>query len=152
MQWLFMEAKIRKKEYAIASFKARKKDVLVATEVASEELDFPDIHHVVNYDMPAEMENYVHRIGRTGGCGKTGITTTFVNTNQSETTLLDLKHLLQEAKQRIPPVLADSNDPMEDNNEITGKSGVKGCAYCGGLDHRIRDCPKLEHRKKHGHC
>ena len=135
------------REYAIAAFKAGKKDVLVATDVASKGLDFPDIQHVINYDMPAEIENYVHRIGRTGRCGKTGIATTFINKNQSETTLLDLKHLLQEAKQRIPPVLAELNDPMEDNDAITDISGVKGCAYCGGLGHRIRDCPKLEHQK-----
>ncbi|KAI9110181.1 hypothetical protein K1719_018623 [Acacia pycnantha] len=135
------------REYAIAAFKSGKKEVLVATDVASKGLDFPDIQHVVNYDMPSEIENYVHRIGRTGRCGKTGIATTFINKNQSETTLLDLKHLLQEAKQRIPPVLADLNDPMEDNDEITGKSGVKGCAYCGGLGHRIRECPKLDHQK-----
>ncbi|KAL2345681.1 hypothetical protein Fmac_006966 [Flemingia macrophylla] len=135
------------REYAISAFKAGKKDVLVATDVASKGLDFPDIQHVINYDMPAEIENYVHRIGRTGRCGKTGIATTFINKNQSETTLLDLKHLLQEAKQRIPPVLAELNDPMEDNDEITDISGVKGCAYCGGLGHRIRDCPKLEHQK-----
>ncbi|KAE9593686.1 hypothetical protein Lal_00036538 [Lupinus albus] len=135
------------REYAISSFKAGKKDVLVATDVASKGLDFPDIQHVINYDMPAEIENYVHRIGRTGRCGKTGIATTFINKNQSETTLLDLKHLLQEAKQRIPPVLAELNDPMEDNEAITDISGVKGCAFCGGLGHRIRDCPKLEHQK-----
>jgi ATP-dependent RNA helicase DDX41 len=120
---------------------------LVATDVASKGLDFPDIQHVINYDMPAEIENYVHRIGRTGRCGKTGIATTFTNKNQSETTLLDLKHLLQEAKQRIPPVLAELNDPMEDGDTITSASGVKGCAYCGGLGHRIRDCPKLEHQR-----
>ena len=79
--------------------------MLVATDVASKGLDFPDIQHVINYDMPDEIENYVHRIGRTGRCGKTGIATTFINKNQSESILLDLKHLLQEAKQRIPPVL-----------------------------------------------
>ena len=84
---------------------AGRKDVLVATDVASKGLDFPDIQHVINYDMPDEIENYVHRIGRTGRCGKTGIATTFINKNQSESILLDLKHLLQEAKQRIPPVL-----------------------------------------------
>lgn len=138
------------REYAISSFKAGKKDVLVATDVASKGLDFPDIQHVINYDMPAEIENYVHRIGRTGRCGKTGIATTFINKNQSETTLLDLKHLLQEAKQRIPPVLAELSDPMEEAKEaeaVANASGEKGCGYCGGLGHRIRDCPKLEHQK-----
>ncbi|CAN7041905.1 unnamed protein product [Brassica rapa subsp. trilocularis] len=79
--------------------------------------------------MPAEIENYVHRIGRTGRCGKTGIATTFINKNQSETTLLDLKHLLQEAKQRIPPVLAELKDPMEEAETIANASGVKVWQY-----------------------
>jgi ATP-dependent RNA helicase DDX41 len=39
--------------------------VLVATDVASKGLDFPGVQHVINYDMPEEIENYVHRIGRT---------------------------------------------------------------------------------------
>lgn len=85
------------------------KDVLVATDVASKGLDFPNIQHVVNYDLPDEIENYVHRIGRTGRSGKTGIATTFINKNQGESILLDLKHLLKEAKQRIPPVLLVSH-------------------------------------------
>ena len=71
--------------------------MLVATDVASKGLDFPEIQHVVNFDMPDEIENYVHRIGRTGRCGKTGIATTFINKKQNESILLDLKHLLKEA-------------------------------------------------------
>ena len=83
----------------------------MATDVASKGLDFPDIQHVINFDMPSEIENYVHRIGRTGRCGKTGIATSFINKNQSESILLDLKHLLKEAKQRIPPVLMVRHEP-----------------------------------------
>lgn len=49
------------REYAMSSFREGKKDVLVATDVASKGLDFPDIQHVINYDMPKEIENYVHR-------------------------------------------------------------------------------------------
>ena len=94
---------------AFMCMQAGKADVLVATDVASKGLDFPDIQHVINFDMPSEIENYVHRIGRTGRCGKTGIATTFINKNQSESILLDLKHLLKEAKQRIPPVLMVSH-------------------------------------------
>ncbi|KQJ93347.1 DEAD-box ATP-dependent RNA helicase 35A [Brachypodium distachyon] len=134
------------RQNAIEFFKNGRKDVLVATDVASKGLDFPDIQHVINYDMPAEIENYVHRIGRTGRCGKTGIATTFINKNQTETTLLDLKHLLKEAKQRIPPVLAELIDP-EDAETIAKESGVRGCANCGGLGHRLAECPKLEHEK-----
>ena len=50
--------------------------------------------------MPKEIEDYVHQIGRTGRSGKTGIATTFVNSAVQEQTLLDLKYLLMEAKQR----------------------------------------------------
>eukprot|EP00271_Cylindrocystis_brebissonii_P022382 TRINITY_DN8598_c0_g1_i1.p1 TRINITY_DN8598_c0_g1~~TRINITY_DN8598_c0_g1_i1.p1 ORF type:complete len:796 (-),score=173.98 TRINITY_DN8598_c0_g1_i1:173-2560(-) len=136
------------RESAIREFKAGQKDVLVATDVASKGLDFPDIQHVINYDMPGEIENYVHRIGRTGRCGKTGIATTFINKDQSETILLDLKHLLKEAKQRIPPVLQSLDDPMKDAEEVAKLSGFKGCAFCGGLGHRINDCPKLDQQQK----
>ncbi|EFJ42169.1 hypothetical protein VOLCADRAFT_77220 [Volvox carteri f. nagariensis] len=134
---------------AIHQFKAGEKDVLVATDVASKGLDFPDIQHVINYDMPEEIENYVHRIGRTGRCGKTGVATTFINTKQcSETILLDLKHLLREAKQRVPHFLLALDDPLEAQAELEEKSGVKGCSYCGGLGHRVTNCPKLRSEDK----
>lgn len=88
------------REYAIHSFKQRKKDVMVASGVASKGLDFRAIQHVINYTMPKEIEDYVHQIGRTGRSGRTGVATTFVNKSVPEPTLLDLKYLLLEAKQR----------------------------------------------------
>lgn len=150
-----------------------------------------------------EIENYVHRIGRTGRSGKTGVATTFVNTRQcEESILLDLKHLLREAKQRVPQFLLVGvparggqaaalpwsasysqpcrlaprtpkvarcllaraphspcrprrspppqalEDPLEEMEKLAAASGVKGCAYCGGLGHRIGDCPKLKGEAK----
>eukprot|EP01103_Thecamoeba_quadrilineata_P016138 TRINITY_DN5316_c0_g1_i3.p1 TRINITY_DN5316_c0_g1~~TRINITY_DN5316_c0_g1_i3.p1 ORF type:complete len:618 (-),score=91.39 TRINITY_DN5316_c0_g1_i3:112-1965(-) len=133
------------REYAIKAFKEGKKDVLVATDIASKGLDFPDIQHVINYDMPKEIENYVHRIGRTGRCGKTGVATTFINKNQSESILLDLKHLLKEASQRIPLVLDSLEEPQDASLEL---NGIKGCAYCGGLGHRIGNCDKLDNQSR----
>lgn len=126
---------------SIRLYKEGKKDVLVATDIAAKGLDFPDIQHVINFDMPTEIENYVHRIGRTGRCGKTGVATTFINKDVAESALLDLKHLLIEAKQRVPPVLQALQDPDDD---ILDVGGTKGCAFCGGLGHRITDCPKLD--------
>ncbi|KAI8462283.1 MAG: P-loop containing nucleoside triphosphate hydrolase protein [Monoraphidium minutum] len=134
---------------AISGFKGGIKDVLCATDVASKGLDFPGVQHVINYDMPDEIENYVHRIGRTGRSGKTGVATTFVNTRQcEESILLDLKHLLREAKQRVPQFLLALEDPLEEMEKLAAASGVKGCAYCGGLGHRIGDCPKLRGEAK----
>lgn len=126
---------------AIRLFKEGKKDVLVATDIAAKGLDFPEIQHVINFEMPNEIENYVHRIGRTGRCGKTGVATTFINKDAEESALLDLKHLLIEAKQRVPPVLQALQDPDEDMMDL---GGTKGCAFCGGLGHRITNCPKLD--------
>ena len=102
--------------------------------------------------MPSEIENYVHRIGRTGRCGKTGVATTFINKNVDESVLLDLKHLLMEAKQRVPPVIAMITPPEGYEGGILGGESAadgsdKGCAYCGGLGHRIANCPKLEKQK-----
>ena len=73
---------------AIHLYKNMEKDVLIATDIAAKGLDFPDIQHVINFDMPDEIENYVHRIGRTGRCGKTGVATTFINKDVEESTLL----------------------------------------------------------------
>lgn len=129
------------RDLAIKGFKIGMKDVLVATDVASKGLDFPNIQHVINFDMPDELEDYVHRIGRTGRCGKTGIATTFINKSVPQITLLDLKHLLLEAKQPVPPFL---HAYTADSEQFLTIGGQKGCTYCGGLGHRIMDCPKRE--------
>jgi len=96
--------------------------------------------------MPKEIENYVHRIGRTGRCGKTGVATTFINKDVEESTLLDLKHLLKEAKQRVPPVLNQLEDD-DDDMQVEEASGVQGCGFCGGLGHRIHNCPKRDYQR-----
>ena len=63
----------------------------------------------------------VHRIGRTGRCGKTGLATTFVNKGVDETVLLDLKHLLIEAKQKVPPFLLSIQPDNERLLDIGGR-------------------------------
>lgn len=126
---------------AVEAFRRGEKDVLVATDVASKGLDFENIQHVINYDMPEDIENYVHRIGRTGRSGKKGIATTFINKACDESVLLDMKHLLMEAKQKVPPFLAAL---QSENEKYLDVGDERGCSYCGGLGHRITDCPKLE--------
>lgn len=126
---------------AVDAYRAQIKDVLVATDVASKGLDFQDIQHVINYDMPDDIENYVHRIGRTGRSLTKGLATTFVNKSTEQSVLLDLKHLLLEAKQKVPPFLAELCPDTEAYLEV---GDTQGCSYCGGLGHRITECPKLE--------
>ncbi|MFG1948045.1 DEAD/DEAH box helicase [Nonomuraea sp. NPDC048826] len=66
------------REQALRAFRNGKIDVLVATDVAARGIDIDDVTHVVNYDCPADDKAYVHRIGRTGRAGRTGIAVTFV--------------------------------------------------------------------------
>ena len=67
----------RQREKALASFEAGRVDTLVATDVAARGIDVDGISHVINFDPPADREGYVHRIGRTGRAGKTGVGITF---------------------------------------------------------------------------
>jgi len=66
----------------IQQFRLKKFSILVATDVAARGIDIPDITHVVNYCLPNDQDSYVHRIGRTGRAGKTGIAITFVNNSE----------------------------------------------------------------------
>ncbi|GAT69743.1 DEAD/DEAH box helicase [Planomonospora sphaerica] len=66
------------REQALRAFRNGKIDVLVATDVAARGIDVDDVTHVVNYDCPQDEKAYVHRIGRTGRAGRTGVAVTFV--------------------------------------------------------------------------
>ena len=66
------------RQRALGAFKDNKVQVLVATDVAARGLDIPDVSHVINFDLPATYDDYVHRIGRTGRAGKTGKALTFI--------------------------------------------------------------------------
>jgi superfamily II DNA/RNA helicase len=67
-----------RRQMALNNFKENRVQVLVATDVAARGLDITDVSHVINYDLPATYDDYVHRIGRTGRANKTGIALTFV--------------------------------------------------------------------------
>jgi ATP-dependent RNA helicase DDX41 len=131
---------------AIQDYKNQTKDVLIATDIAAKGLDFPDIQHVINFDMPKELENYVHRIGRTGRRGKTGVATTFINKNTDESTLIDLKHLLMEAGQTVPAILMALDDPAAAYLQ-SGDVASNVCPVCSGF-HRITECPKLDKQRR----
>jgi ATP-dependent RNA helicase RhlE len=71
------------RERALASFESFKVDTLVATDVAARGIDVDGISHVINFDPPADREGYVHRIGRTGRAGRSGVGVTFVGAEQA---------------------------------------------------------------------
>ena len=70
------------RQRALANFKARKTTVLVATDIASRGIDIDELSHVINYEIPNEPETYVHRIGRTGRAGSSGIALSFCDAEE----------------------------------------------------------------------
>jgi len=82
------------REDTLEYFRSGSFQVLVATDVAGRGLDIPDVSHVVNFDCPAKIESYCHRIGRTGRAGKSGIATTFLTESDTDI-LFDLRQYLE---------------------------------------------------------
>ena len=72
------------RERALASFRDGTCDVLVATDVLARGIDVSDVRYVINFDVPADPEDYIHRIGRTGRAGETGWALTFVTVNDAD--------------------------------------------------------------------
>jgi len=85
-------------------FKEGKYDILVATDIAGRGLDVEDLQHVINFDMAKSIEDYTHRIGRTGRAGKQGLATTFL-TPEDSGIFYDLKTYMQNCDQVIPKEL-----------------------------------------------
>jgi len=119
----------REREYALRSFRQKKVDILVATDVAARGLDIPNVLWVIQYDLPSTIDDYVHRIGRTGRCGNTGTAISFVNHNNSNV-VRQLHDLLIESKQDIPSWFAQMV-----SSAYRGKKGKRNGRY-GGRDFR----------------
>jgi ATP-dependent RNA helicase RhlE len=81
------------REQAVADFKAGKYRVIIATDVMGRGIDVDDVAHVVNYDVPREPEDYVHRIGRTGRRGLTGHASTFAVPGKDDRTIKAIEKL-----------------------------------------------------------
>ncbi len=82
------------REQALANFKAGRTRVLVATDIAARGIDVDAITHVINYDLPNEPESYIHRIGRTGRAGASGIAYSFCDADE-RAYLIDIERLIQ---------------------------------------------------------
>jgi superfamily II DNA/RNA helicase len=110
------------RERSMAAFKAGKKDVLIATDVAARGIDVDDVTHVINHTIPEDHDAYLHRVGRTGRAGKTGIAVTFVDWDDLHKWALINKAL----EMGIPePVETYSSSPhfLEDLNIPAGTKG-----------------------------
>merc|ERR1712054_232986 len=98
------DKKQEEREWVLKEFKEGKSPILVATDVASRGLDVKDIKYVINYDFPNNIEDYIHRVGRTGRAGATGSSYTFF-TQDKFRHAPQLIQVLQEANQPVPAEL-----------------------------------------------
>jgi ATP-dependent RNA helicase DDX3X len=121
----------REREMALAYFKSGQCRILVATDVAARGLDIPNVSLIIQYDLPTNIDDYVHRIGRTGRAGKTGTAIGFFN--EKNTNLVDdLIVLLEETKQQVPEYLRPlmKRRPMPQRGR--GRGGNRGFGGRGG--------------------
>ena len=90
------------RDYVMEKFKSGECKILIATDVASRGLDVKDVSHVFNYDFPKAMEDYVHRIGRTGRAGAYGCAVSFVTHEDDKKIGREFVQMLSDAHQEIP--------------------------------------------------
>jgi len=92
------------REAAMEGFKNGQYDILIATDVAGRGIDVKGVTHVINFDSPKTIQEYTHRIGRTGRAGMSGIATTFISNDDTEI-MYDLKQMLINSKNTVPAEL-----------------------------------------------
>src|SRR5579859_3613854 len=132
----------RERERALEMFRRGQTPVMVATAVAARGLDIPNVTHVINYDLPSDIDDYVHRIGRTGRAGNTGISTAFFNRG-NRNIVRDLLDLLKEANQEVPSFL-------EAVARESGFAGGRGGSSMGSRGGRGRAMGNRDFRKQPG--
>jgi len=119
---------------ALRSFSNGTTPYLIATNVAARGLDIENIMHVINYDMPTDIDDYVHRIGRTGRAGKPGLATAFI-TEENANIIPKLIEILDESGQEVPEWL----DKMRTYQRRGSSGGYRGRGrggHFGGRDYR----------------
>ncbi|KAJ7076065.1 P-loop containing nucleoside triphosphate hydrolase protein [Mycena belliarum] len=121
----------REREMALQTFRTGRTPIMVATAVAARGLDIPNVTHVVNYDLPSDIDDYVHRIGRTGRAGNTGVSTAFFNRG-NKNIVRELVELLREANQEIPPWLETVAHEASFGSSFRGGRGGRGGGSRGG--------------------
>ncbi|WP_188211997.1 DEAD/DEAH box helicase [Neisseria sp. RH3002v2g] len=96
--------------------------ILVATDVAARGIDVPTITHVINYDLPKQAEDYVHRIGRTGRAGRTGIAITFAEVNE----YVKVHKIEKYIGRKLSELTIEGMEPTRKRKSAGGKPKGKG--------------------------
>lgn len=126
---------LKERERALRSFKSGVAPIMVATDVASRGLDVPDVAHVVNFDLPRCIDDYVHRIGRTGRAGKSGLATALFN-SKNISLAKALADIMKETNQEVPYWLAEYAEQSFDVGNSNGMSRNHRSSKFSGHDFR----------------
>ncbi|XP_018594677.1 ATP-dependent RNA helicase DDX3X-like isoform X5 [Scleropages formosus] len=125
----------RDREEALHQFRSGRCPILVATAVAARGLDICNVKHVINFDLPSDIEEYVHRIGRTGRVGNLGLATSFFNDKNTNITK-DLLDILVESKQEVPSWLESLAYEHQHKSSNRGRTKRFSSGGFGGRDYR----------------
>ncbi|KAF4640193.1 DEAD (Asp-Glu-Ala-Asp) box polypeptide 17 [Toxoplasma gondii] len=132
------DKKQEERTWVLDEFKNGRNPIMVATDVASRGLDVKDIRHVINYDMPNQIEDYIHRIGRTGRAGAKGCAYTFFTPDKPRLAR-ELVRVLRGANQPVPPELeslgmysSSSSGRRWGGGGRGGRGGMRSGGFGGG--------------------
>lgn len=129
----------REREQALWDFKKGICPVMVATGVGARGLDIEGVQHVVNFDLPNSIDEYVHRIGRTGRVGNRGRATGFFDPNQDSKMAGSLSKILQQANQEIPEWLSSGHFDFGGGDDNFGGRDIRGDDFGRAQSNNIPD-------------
>ncbi|CAG9806573.1 unnamed protein product [Chironomus riparius] len=110
----------KERETALREFRQGVRKVLIATAVAARGLDIKGVTHVINYDLPKEVDEYIHRIGRTGRVGNRGKATSFFDKSQDDAVVSELTRILKQANQVVPGFFSGDSGAYGETDQFGG--------------------------------
>ncbi|XP_014820337.1 PREDICTED: probable ATP-dependent RNA helicase DDX4 [Calidris pugnax] len=124
----------REREVALQDFRSGKCPVIVATSVAARGLDIENVQHVINFDLPSTIEEYVHRIGRTGRCGNPGKAICFFDNSSDGHLAQPLVKVLSAAQQEVPAWLEEIAFDFQGGRPFTSANTQKNYGSRGNMN------------------
>ncbi|RJP35761.1 MAG: DEAD/DEAH box helicase, partial [Phycisphaerales bacterium] len=133
----------------LEDFRTARTPILVATDLAARGLDVDDVSHVINYDLTADPETYVHRIGRTGRAGAAGTAVSFCTTDERDN-LRGIERLLQAPLQRAEAISISGMPTPVDASASRESQRPRGTGRIDAQETRRRQQPSRDWRPRRG--
>ena len=131
------------REEVLRKFRAKRLNILVATDIMARGIDVKEIELVINYEVPGDAEDYVHRVGRTARADTTGIAITLVNQDeQRKFKAIEELIEMEIMKQPPPPAIGPTPDWSPNARRSSGGKGRPGGGKKGGRPFKGKGRPK----------